>query len=87
VALYSIGTGIAEVTDPAVGLPMQGMADRNQITTGVESALYARAFVIADGQGGGQGGCIAIVIADIWSSTRRLKDAVLTRLAANHGDL
>ena len=45
---YDIGTGIGEVTDPAVGLPLQGMADARQVATGVESALYARAFVVAE---------------------------------------
>ena len=44
---YRIGTGIAEVTDSAAGLPMQGMADSSQITTGVESRLFARAFIVA----------------------------------------
>ena len=84
---YNIGTGIGEVTDPAVGLPIQGMADKTQITTGVESPLYARAFVIADAQSTTAGGRVAIVVADIWSATRRVKDAVLTRLAAAHQGL
>ena len=39
---------MAEVTDPAVGLPLQGMADSHQISTGVDTPLYARAFVVAD---------------------------------------
>lgn len=84
---YNIGTGIGEVTDPAVGLPMQGMADENQITTGVESPLYARAFVIADPESAAAAGRVAIVVADIWSGTRRVKDAVVQRLATAHGDL
>ena len=45
---YEIGTGIGEVTDPAVGLPLQGMVDKDQIATGVESPLYARAFLVAE---------------------------------------
>jgi neutral ceramidase len=81
---YNIGTGIGEVTDPAVGLPLQGMADSSQVATGVESPLYARAFVVADATGGK---CVALVVADIWAGTRRVKDAVLARLAATHGDL
>jgi neutral ceramidase len=84
---YNIGTGIGEVTDPAVGLPMQGMADENQITTGVESPLYARAFVIADPGSANAVGLVAIIVADIWSGTRRVKDAVLQRLVAAHGSL
>lgn len=81
---YNIGTGIGEVTDPAVGLPLQGMADTNQVATGVESPLYSRAFVVAAGAGGK---CVALVVADVWAGTRRVKDAVLRRLAATHGDV
>jgi neutral ceramidase len=84
---YDIGTGIGEVTDPAVGLPMQGMADRNQVTAGVESRLYARAFVIADPASVTAAGRVAVVAVDIWSATRRVKDAVLKGLAAAHGDV
>ncbi|MEA2145857.1 MAG: neutral ceramidase, partial [Solirubrobacteraceae bacterium] len=76
---YNIGTGIGEVTDPAVGVPLQGMADSSQVATGVESPIYARAFVVADPTGGK---CVALVVADIWAGTRRVKDAVLARLAA-----
>jgi neutral ceramidase len=79
---YDIGTGISEVTDPALGLPMQGMADQSQITTGVESPLYARAFVVADPASSTATGRTAIIVADIWSGTRRLKEAVLQRLDA-----
>ena len=84
---YNVGTGVGEVTDPAVGLPMQGMAGRDQITTGVESPLYARAFVIADPESETAAGRVAIIVADIWSGTRRVKDAVLQRLAAAHRGL
>jgi neutral ceramidase len=80
---YNIGTGIGDITDPAVGLPMQGMADQSQITTGVESPLYARAFVIAESSSTTADGRVAIVVADIWAGTRRVKDALLERLAAS----
>jgi neutral ceramidase len=81
---YRVGTGIAEVTDPAVGLPLQGMADRRQISTGVESPLFARAFVVADAPGSAH---VAIIVADIWAATRRIKDTVVGRLAARYGAL
>jgi neutral ceramidase len=84
---YNIGTGIGEVTDPAVGLPLQGMADETQIATGVESPLYARAFVVAQPPPAAAGGCVVIIVADIWAGTRRVKDGVLTRLAATHEGL
>jgi neutral ceramidase len=82
---YDIGTGIGEVTDPAVGLPLQGMADKRQVAAGVESPLYARAFVVAESSSAGAGARVALIVADIWSGTRRLKDGVLKRLAATHG--
>ncbi len=77
---YRIGTGIAEVTDPAVGLPLMGMADPRQVAAGVESPLYARAFVVTDGTSGH----IALILADIWSGTRRVKQAALRRIAARY---
>ncbi len=80
---YDIGTGIAEVTDPAAGLPMQGMADKNQISAGVESPLHARAFVIAQSPSIGSSARMAIIVADIWAGTRRVKEAVLARLATS----
>lgn len=86
-ASYKIGTGIGEVTDPAVGLPLQGMADKTQIATGVESPLYARAFVVAQPPRAAAGGCVVIIVADIWAGTRRVKDGVLERLAATHEGL
>lgn len=82
---YNVGTGIGEVTDPAVGLPLQGMADKNQIATGVESPLYARAFVVA--QASSAAACVALIVADIWAGTRRVKDGVLKLLAATHEGL
>ncbi|HUO69788.1 MAG TPA: neutral/alkaline non-lysosomal ceramidase N-terminal domain-containing protein [Solirubrobacteraceae bacterium] len=84
---FNIGTGIGEVTDPAAGLPLQGMADRNQIATGVESPLYARAFVVSDPASSTAEGRLAIIVADIWSGTRRVKEAVLERLTASHPGL
>ena len=57
------------------------MADSRQISAGVDAPLYARAFVVADPDAGSR---VAIVIADIWAATRRLKDEVLERLATTH---
>jgi neutral ceramidase len=77
---YNIGTGIAEVTDTAIGLPLMGMADPHQVATGVESPLYARAFVVAERGSTASGSRVAVIVADIWSGTRRLKEAVLARV-------
>jgi neutral ceramidase len=82
--VYTVGTGIGEVTDPAVGMPLMGMADPHQIATGVESRLYARAFVVAESASGIRGRRVAIIVADIWSGTRRIKEALLRRLARRY---
>jgi neutral ceramidase len=79
---YNVGTGIAEVTDPALGLHMQGMADDKQLVRGVGSPLYARAFVVEQRNDKRR---VAIVIADIWSGTRLLKAQLIARLGAAFG--
>jgi neutral ceramidase len=63
------------------------MADASQITTGVESRLFARAFVAAAAGSQTAAERVVIVVADIWSCTRKVKDGVLSRLATQHGDL
>ena len=60
---YRIGTGISEVTDRTIGLQMQGFADERQKTTGVESPLFSRAFIVEE-QGVGKRR-VVIVSADI----------------------
>ena len=75
--IYKIGTGIADITDGAVGLVLQGMADPGQKVTGIEKRLYARAFVIEGRKTKRRAG---IVVADMWTGTQAVKAAVLQRL-------
>jgi len=77
---YNIGTGIADVTDPAIGLKLQGMADPFQESHGVESRLYARAFIVVDRESGER---VVIVSADIWTGTQAVKTEVINRLDAS----
>ena len=56
---------------------MQGMADPDQITTGVESEIYARAFVIRDLA---MGKIVAIVVAEILAGMEAVKLEVVKRL-------
>jgi len=81
---YNIGTGIAKVTDPAIGLGMQGMADDKQKTTGVESDLYARAFIIHHINSNKR---IVLLNADIWSCVYSVKAEVIKRLQNEFGNL
>src|ERR1700730_18469094 len=81
---YRIGTGISDVTDDRIGLQMQGFADKRQKTTGVESRLYSRAFIVED-----QGAWTRVVIvsADIWAGTSVVKQEVVKRLQEKFGAL
>jgi len=81
---YNIGTGIAKVTDPAIGLGMQGMSDDNQKTTGVESDLYARTFIVHHT---GSNKRVVLLNADIWSCVHAVKAEVIKRLQSEFGDL
>jgi len=69
-----VGTGIGNITDPSIGLSMQGMADSRQTILGVEQNLYSRAFVIKQGHKS-----VVLVITDLWAGTSHVKqDVVLT---------
>src|SRR5687767_13215222 len=79
---YVVGVGKAEVTDAAArdrasAIPMQGWASPSQTSTGIESPLFARAFIVADPQTQGR---VVMVVADIWSCSIALKEAVIERL-------
>ena len=75
--VYNIGTGIADITTQVVSLVMQGMADPDQKTTGVESKIYSRAFIIGDTS---SGEVVVIVIADILAGMEALKSETIKRL-------
>jgi neutral ceramidase len=84
--IFDIGTGIAEITDPAIGGYMAGMSDSRQRTKGIcwysktdgrKSRLYARAFVIADRESGKR---VAVVSADLWACTHMVKLEVVAGL-------
>ncbi|MGR3275331.1 neutral/alkaline non-lysosomal ceramidase N-terminal domain-containing protein [Acaryochloris marina NIES-2412] len=79
---YLIGVGKGDITDPAIGLGMQGMADKHQRTTGVESRLYAKAFIVVDPASMKR---VAIASTDLWSGTHIVKHEVLQRLHKIYG--
>lgn len=81
---YCVGTGIHEVTDPAIGLRMQGFADSKQKTGGVESPLFSRAFIVEDQTARRR---VVIVSADIWATTNVVKQEVVKRLQQLFGTL
>jgi len=77
---FIIGTGIADVTYPTFGMGMMGMADDLQKTTGIESHLFARAFIIADKTGNKR---VAIVVADILTCMQAVKTKVIEELQSD----
>eukprot|EP00747_Dinoflagellata_sp_TGD_P154880 gnl/TRDRNA2_/TRDRNA2_177537_c0_seq1.p1 gnl/TRDRNA2_/TRDRNA2_177537_c0~~gnl/TRDRNA2_/TRDRNA2_177537_c0_seq1.p1 ORF type:complete len:722 (+),score=82.00 gnl/TRDRNA2_/TRDRNA2_177537_c0_seq1:59-2167(+) len=82
-AEYCVGTGIGDITDPAIGLLMQGFCDSRQKTTGVESPLHSRAFIVWDPVADCR---ICIICADLWAGTHAVKSLVLDRLEMELGE-
>ncbi len=80
---YLIGTGIYDVTGPAAELGMMGMASIDQKTEGIQSRLFARAFIVYDKTSDKR---IVIVSAEIWSCTQAVKMEVVKRLKGIYGD-
>ena len=80
---YLIGTGIYDVTGPAAELGMMGMASIEQKTEGIQSRLFARAFIVCDSTSDKR---VVILSADIWSCTQAVKMEVVKRLKSIYGN-
>jgi neutral ceramidase len=80
---YLIGTGIYDVTGPAAELGMMGMASVEQKTEGIQSRLFARAFIVCDQTSHKR---VVILSADIWSCTQAIKMEVVKRLKIIYGN-
>ncbi|MGB5528694.1 MAG: neutral/alkaline ceramidase [Ignavibacteriaceae bacterium] len=79
---YLIGAGIYDVTGPAAELGMMGMASIEQKTEGIQSRLFARAFIVCDQTSNKR---VVILSADIWSCTQAVKMEVVKRLKSFYG--
>ena len=80
---FLIGTGIYDVTGPAAELGMMGMASIEQKTEGIQSRLFARAFIVCDQSNNKR---VVVLSADIWSCTQAVKMEVVKRLKAIYGN-
>jgi len=80
---YLIGSGIYDVTGPAAELGMMGMASIEQKTEGIQSRLFARAFIVCDQSSNKR---VVILCADIWSCTQAVKMEVIKRLKGIYGN-
>jgi len=81
---YQVGRGIADVTGPPIGIQLLGFVRADQISEGIQTRQWARAFVIADAAKKNR---IAICIVDIAFPTHTLKLDVLDRLRKKLGDV
>ncbi len=81
---YQIGRGKADVTGPALGMPMWGFVREGQNTEGIHFRLHARAFVIAEP---GDGERFAFVSVDLGSITHFMHLSVLDKLREKFGDV
>ena len=80
---FSIGRGIADVTGPPVGMQMWGFVREDQISEGIHTRLFSRAFVFADRETDKR---LAFVSVDLGSVTHAIHAKVVDRLRDRFGD-
>ena len=76
-----VGIGMSDVTGSIAEIGMMGYAENKQISAGLHTRLWARAFVFADAGGRRT----VFVSADLGMIFSSVKQGVLKRLAAIHG--
>ncbi len=80
---YTIGVGKSVITYDEKGLAIQGFMHPLQKTNGYHVMdLYSRAFIIHDKNSEKY---VVIVIADIWSCTKKIKQGVIKKLQEHFG--
>ncbi|WP_405138328.1 neutral/alkaline ceramidase [Nocardia sp. NBC_01388] len=80
---YLVGCGIADMTGAPAGQGMMGYSELDQITTGLLTRCYARAYIIVDQTTGGR---VAFVNTDNACLFQSVHLAVMTELAKRFGD-
>lgn len=80
-ATYNIGAGLADITGEVAEANMFGYADGDQISTGVQQRLHARAFVIGDGTKE-----ILMIVLDTSSIGQAMHQDLLKRLKTKYGN-
>ncbi len=79
---FLIGAGIYDITGPAAELGMMGYAVVGQKTTGIQTRLHSRAFVIASPCNNKR---IVFVNADLGQMFQAVKQKVVQKLQATYG--
>ncbi|MFP6596690.1 MAG: neutral/alkaline non-lysosomal ceramidase N-terminal domain-containing protein, partial [Candidatus Hydrogenedentota bacterium] len=81
---YLLGRGIADVTGPARGAQMWGFVRDGQITEGIHTRLFSRAFIIAERDK--PESRIAFVSIDIGSTTHDMQLEVVEQLQKKYAE-
>ncbi|GAA1458318.1 neutral/alkaline ceramidase [Williamsia maris] len=81
---YLVGCGRADMTGAVAGQGMMGYSEPDQVSAGLLSRCWARAYVIADQVGGGR---VVFVNADVACLFQSVHLGVIARLRRRFGDL
>jgi neutral ceramidase len=79
---YKMGLATRDITGPIVDSQMQGYANGNQISKGLHTRLWARAFIVE----GCNGKRVAFVSADMAQMFHSVRQGVVERLRQRFGD-
>ncbi|MDO5693171.1 MAG: neutral/alkaline non-lysosomal ceramidase N-terminal domain-containing protein [Pseudomonadota bacterium] len=79
---YVVGAGLADATGEVAETSLFGYADSDQVASGLQQRMHARAFTITDTRGG-QG--MLLVVVDAGMVSQALHQRVLRELAGRHG--
>jgi neutral ceramidase len=83
-AAYNIGVGKADITGPAAEVRMMGFADTSEVSAGILSRLYARAYLIHDTSTGER---VMFVHCDLHSVMQLVHQEVLAELKTKYSGL
>ncbi|KFP77051.1 Neutral ceramidase, partial [Acanthisitta chloris] len=81
---YLLGVGRADCTGPVAEVPLMGYANPEQVSGGILTHLYSRAFIVADLDDSRR---IVFVSADIGMMSQKVRLEVLKKLKSKYGDL
>jgi neutral ceramidase len=81
---YLVGRGIADVTGEIAEVGMMGYGRVDQQAQGLHTRLRARAFVVAEEDGGPR---VALVVVEVGMIFESVHQAVLKQLGERYGDL
>lgn len=81
---YLLGTGIADITGPALGVQLWGFSRDGQVSEGIHTRQKSRAFIISEPKGDKR---VVFVSADIGSIVPEITLEVIDRLQLLFGDV